>query len=188
MLSGGKSRAIKPLSHYEIVPTSDFDLFFGEKEGSVKFEAAVTGGLGVLPYYLKDHVLKLQEKTLRWPGHYAEIKKIKRENFIQEFEKMLSQYPQNQKDFSVLRVVAVGKAMATGKRTKIECFMNVESDENWTSMQKSTGFTTAVIAKLIAEGHASTGAYPPEIALPPKLILDALKKDFAIYERQTPLQ
>ncbi len=188
VLCGGKPRKIKPLSHYETMPTCDFDLYFGEKEGDAKFEAAVTGGLGTLPYYLKSHVRTLQEKTLRWPGHYAEIKKNKRENFIQEFEKLLSRYPHEQKDFSVLRVAATGKSKVTGRPIMIENFMNVESDENWTSMQKSTGFTTAVIAKLIAEGRAATGAYPPEIAIPPKLVLDALKKDFAIYERQTPLQ
>jgi len=85
-----------------------------------------------------------------------------------------------------LRVVAIGKAKTTGKRTKIECFMYVESDNTWNSMQKSTGFTTAVLAKLIAEGKATVGAYPPEITMNPKLVLDALKKDFPIYERQTP--
>lgn len=190
VLHKGKPRKIFPRSHYELIPTSDFDLFFGEKEGAVKFEAAVTAGLGALPYYLEKHVLKLQEKTLRWPGHYAEVKNIiknvKKENFVEEFEKTLIQYPPAQKDFCVLRVVATGKAKTTGKRTKIEYFMNVESDGNWTSMQKSTGFTTAIIAKLIAEGRASTGDYPPEIALPTKLVLDALTKDFALYSRKTP--
>ena len=186
VLSNGKPRAIKPLSHYETMPTSDFDLFFGEKEGRAKFEAAVTGGLGTLPYYLKDHALTLQEKTLRWPGHYAEVKKIKRENFIQEFEELLNRYPPSQKDFSLMKVVAIGKAKTTGKRTKIECFMRVESDATWNSMQKTTGFTTAILAKLIAEGKAASGAYPPEIALDPKLVLDAIKKDFSIYERRTP--
>ncbi|KKT57040.1 MAG: hypothetical protein UW49_C0008G0002 [Candidatus Giovannonibacteria bacterium GW2011_GWB1_44_23] len=175
VLSRGKPRTIMPRSHYETIPTSDFDLFFGEKERSVKFEAAVTGGLGALPYYLKNHVLKLQEKTLRWPGHYDIIKKIKRENFIEEFEKLLNTYPHKQKDFSILRVVAIGKAKTTGKRTKIECFMYVESDNTWNSMQKSTGFTTAVLAKLIAEGKATVGAYPPEITMNPKLVLDFRK-------------
>src|SRR3989344_290022 len=143
VLSGGKPRAIRPLSHYEIMPTSDFDLFFGEKEGAMKFEAAVTGGLGTLPYYLKGHMLTLQEKTLRWPGHYEIIKNIPREKFIETFEKWLSQFPPQKKDFSILKIVAIGKAKAAGKRTKIECLMNVESDENWTSMQKSTGFAAA---------------------------------------------
>jgi len=186
VLSKGKPRKIKPLSNHEMMQTSDFDLFFGEKEGDVKFEAAVTGGLGTLPYYLKDHILTLQEKTLRFPGHFAFVNFISQTKFAEIFEKWLGMYPVQEKDISILKVVAVGKTKTTGKRTKIECLMNVESDENWTSMQKSTGFTTAVIAKLIAEGKAATGAYPPEIAISPKMVLDALKKDFSIYERKTP--
>lgn len=186
VLSKGKPRAINPRSHYETMPTSDFDLYFGEKEGGVKFEAAVTGGLGALPYYLENHVLKLQEKTLRWLKHYATIKKIPREKFVEEFEKMLSQYPSTQKDFCVLKVVAIGKAKTTGKLTKVEYFLHVESDDIWNSMQKTTGFTTAVLAKLIAESKAATGAYPPEIALDPSIVLEALKNDFAIYSRKTP--
>ncbi len=187
VLSGGKPKKIKRLSHYETMPTGDFDLYFGEKEGDAQFEAAVTGGLGTLPYYLKSHVLALQEKTLRFTGHYALVKCLSQAKFQEIFEKWLGMYPIQKKDISILKVVAKGKSKTTGRPIMIEKFMNVESDENWTSMQKSTGFTTAVIAKLIAEGYASTGAYPPEIALNPKLVLDALKKDFSIYERQTPL-
>ena len=187
VLSGGKPRKIKPLSHYETMPTGDFDLYFGEKDSDAKFEAAVTGGLGTLPYYLKSHVLTLQEKTLRFPGHYDLVKYISQAKFQEIFGKWLDAYPIQEKDISILKVAAKGKSKITGRQIMIEKIMNVESDENWTSMQKSTGFTTAVIAKLIAEGKASAGAYPPEIAIPPKLVLDALKKDFSIYERQTPL-
>lgn len=187
VLKGGEPRWLWPLHHSEIVPTSDFDLYFGEKEGSLKFEAMVTGGLGALPYYLKNHVLTLEERTLRWPGHYDVIKKIRRENFVEEFEKLLCHNPTGLKDFSALRVVAIGKAETTGRRTKIEYLMRVESDDTWNSMQQSTGFTTAVIAKLIAEGKASTGAYPPEIALNPQIVLTELRKDFSIYWRKTPI-
>lgn len=183
VLSKGKPRKIRPLSHYEKNIRHEC---VGLNHFNPGMEAAVTGGLGTLPYYLTSHVLTLQEKTLRWLGHYAVVKKVPREKFIEAFEIWLNQDQAAKNDVSMLKIVALGKAKSTGKRTKIEYFMCEKSDENWTSMQKATGFTTAVIAKLIASGEAATGAYPPEIALDPQTVIEALKKDSLIYWRKTP--
>ena len=92
-----------------------------------------------------------------------------------------------------MKVVATGTSALRNKknapqRIKVEKLLYSESDDRWTSMQKTTGFTTAVLAKLIADGRAGPGAFPPEIALDPKIVLEALKKDFNIYERTTPLK
>src|SRR3989344_991975 len=187
VLHKGRPLKISKLSHYETISTREFDLFFGSPD-IIKFEAAVTGGLGALPYYLRDQVTTLREKTLRFVGHFGAVKKMPPEKFESIFSKWLDNFPVQEKDFIVMKVEAVGKSAIRNERIKVEKLLYVESDENWNAMQKTTGFTTAVIAKLIAEGKALPGAMPPEIALDPSVVLDALRKDFKIYERATPLK
>ena len=189
VLHNGKPLKITKMSHYEKIPTREFDMYFGTDE-IVKFEAAVTGGLGALPYYMQDKVLTLQEKTLRYDGHYNRIKVVPKENFEEIFTHWLEGFPVPEDDFTVMKVIANGISAIKNRRDKImrikiEKLLNVTSDKTWTSMQKTTGFTTAVLARLIAEGKAKLGAYPPEVALDPEIVLESLKKDFCIYERTT---
>lgn len=187
VLSNGKPRKIRKLSHYETMNSSRFGLYFGESNG-VEMEAAVTGGLGVLPYYMKEAVRTLQEKTLRYRGHYEFVKNTPREKFIESIKKLASQCPANEKDFSLLHIEAVGFCKNTEKKIKVARTLYVESDNDFNSMQKSTGFTTAIIAKLIAEGRAKPGAHPPEIALDPEETTKALSKEMpVIQEYFTPL-
>ena len=186
VLSHGESRQIMPRCRYERICSQDWGLYFGTSE-KIYFEAAITGGLGALPYYLEGKVQTLQEKTLRYDGHYKWVKKIRKKEFIERLEELLKSYPVPEKDMALMVVRAEGVQKITGKKIKIERMVKVESDENFNSMQTATGFTAAVIAKLIAEGHAKPGAHPPEMALDPNLALQALKKDFAINETQTPL-
>jgi len=186
VLSRGKPRRITKLSHMEMVSAREFGLSFGTEE-IVTFEAAVTGGLGTLPYYLQGKVLTLQEKTLRFEGHYNRVKTIPREQFEEFFTRWLESFPVSEKDFTVMKVIARGESAVYGERVEVEKLFCVQSDTHWNSMQKSTGFTTAVLAKLIAEGKAAPGALPPEMALDSSIVLEALKNDFTIRECTTPL-
>ncbi|MDO8555117.1 MAG: saccharopine dehydrogenase C-terminal domain-containing protein [bacterium] len=187
VLHKGRPLKITKLSHYETIPTREFDMYFGSPE-TIKFEAAVTGGLGALPYYLQNQVLTLQEKTLRFEGHYNKVKTIPSEDFEKIFTNWLKDFPVCEKDFTVMKIVAIGKSAFSDERIMVEKLLCSYSDENWNSMQKTTGFTTAVLARLIAEGKASPGSTPPEIALDSSLVLNSLKKDFHIYERTTLLK
>ncbi|MDP2669352.1 MAG: saccharopine dehydrogenase C-terminal domain-containing protein [bacterium] len=187
VLCGGKLKKIPPLPICKQISAREFDLFFETPE-IVMFEPAITDGLCAMPYFLEGRVLKYQERTLRYPGHFAWANKTPRKDFIPAFEKMLAEYPVEKDNIAILRVTAIGKSAETLRRTKIESLMHVRSDKNFNSMQKPTGFTAALMAKLIAEGKARRGAYPAGIALDPEDVLDAVKKDFYIYERTTPLK
>lgn len=188
VISNGKPRKIRKLSHYETMSSSRFGLYFGERNG-VEMEAAVTGGLGTLPYYMKNYVGRLQEKTLRYLGHYKFVKNTPREKFIEAIKEMAAKCPKNDPDFCLMHIEAVGFCKNTEKKIKVTRTIYAESDNDFNSMQKSTGFTTAVIAKLIAEGHAKPGAHPPEIALDPKETVKALSKEIpVIQEFVTPLK
>lgn len=191
VLHKGKPLKITKLAHYEKISSREFDMYFGTEE-TVNFEAAVTGGLGTLPYFMQDHVLTLQEKTLRFNGHYNRVKAIPRENFEKTFTHWLEGFPVPEKDFTTMKVVATGTSAVKNLknksvRIKIEKMFTINSNKNWTSMQIGTGFTTAILAKLIAEGKAKPGARPPEIALNSELVSGSLTDDFCIYERVTPL-
>ena len=179
VLSGGKPRKISRLAHYETMNSARFGLYFGEKNG-VEMEAAVTGGLGALPYYMKEAVRTLQEKTLRYSGHYEFVKNTPRNIFIKSIKELTAKCPENEKDYCLMHIEAIGFSENTGKKIKALRTLYVESDNDFNSMQKATGFTTAVLAKMIAEGRAKPGAYPPEIALNPEEAVKALSKEIPV--------
>lgn len=191
VLFRGKPRKIRPLSHYEVIPAKNLGFYFDE-EHPVNFEAAVTSGLDALPYYFAGCVGTMQEKTLRYQGHFAMIKNImknaQRGKFIEILSSWLKECPLSKKDFSLLHIVAEGTHKYTDKKIKVERTLYIESDDDFNSMQKATGFTTAVIAKMIAENKAKTGAHPPEIALDTEDASERLSKEIPIIrERVTPL-
>lgn len=181
VLSNGKSRKIKRLSHYETMHSTKFGFYFGDPMG-FSMEAAVTGGLGVLPYHMKGMAKKLQEKTLRHIGHYNFIKNTPREKFTETIRGIVSECPAAAKDFCLMHIEAVGICKNTEKKIIAERTFYIESDDDFNSMQKATGFTTAVIAKMIAAGRAKPGAHPPETALDPEATAKVLAEEIPIIQ------
>ena len=116
------------------------------------------------------------------------IKKTPRGEFPEKFKEAIRRQPGafSKNDFVYMKAVVVGKR-GQGEKVEIEKEMMVRSDENWTSMQIATGFSAAIIAKLVADGKAKPGAHPPEIALDTNSAIEALKKDFRIFDKTTPL-
>ncbi len=178
----------KLLAGYEEFSSGKFGFYFGEKDG-LPMEAAVTGGLGALPFYMVGLVKKLEEKTLRWKGHFGFVQNIPKNNFIPEMRKHYKQNPELKDDFCLLHIEMIGAGKNGGEKIKAERTIYVESDQDWNSMQKTTGFAAADIAILIAEGKAKPGAYPPERALDAEAALNKINKDLpVIQEYITPLE
>ena len=183
VIVNGKARKIKPLSHYEIL--YPHHLWLSQTRPGTEFEAAVTSGLDALPYYFAGYVKTLQEKTIRYKGHYEFVKKNPREKFIEAFQEILANHPIPENDISILKVMVKGKEKDTNRQITAEFVMHAHSDKNFNSMQKATGFTVAEAAKMMADGKAKIGALPASIALPTGEFISWLKNEFKVFESIT---
>ncbi|WP_456421411.1 saccharopine dehydrogenase C-terminal domain-containing protein [Thermococcus sp.] len=145
----GEVRAVDPLSEIKAV----------EIEGST-FEAFPSDGLRSLLESVR--VDKLEEWTLRWPGHLEKVKVLRELGFFkpEHVDKTLDVITPlmtyDSPDFSVMRVVGrePGKEMS---------YTLLDGEREFTSMARVTGYTASAIARLVAEGSCIFGVIPPEI-------------------------
>jgi len=133
---------------------------FGEMEAFL-----TSGGTSTLPYTYKDKIMYLDYKTIRYPGHCENFKRlldlglankvrinigdqkiIPREVFVSFLLKIL---PKNQKDVVLLKVLS--KGIKDKKNIFLEYTMIDYYDEknNITAMMRTTGYPTSIIAQLI---------------------------------------
>lgn len=133
---------------------------FGEMEAFL-----TSGGASTLPYTYKDKIMYLDYKTIRYPGHCENFKRlldlglankerinigdqkiIPREVFVSFLLKIL---PRNQKDVVLLKVLS--KGIKDTKDIFIEYIMIDYYNEknNITAMMRTTGYPTSIIAQLI---------------------------------------
>lgn len=159
-----------------------------------KLEAAVTsGGLSTLPFDLEGKVQTLENKTLRYPGHWNQFraysllglfeselikidgKEISPRDF---FHKLLGPKISMGKfeDLGIIRIFAEG--VKDGKNAKYELVLIERYDEatGFTAMQKLTGWHASIIAILSASGKAVKGAVPVHKAVSGKLIIEEAKR------------
>lgn len=164
-----------------------------------QMEAFTTsGGTSTAPYTLKDRVRNYEYKTIRFPGHCERIKIFKdfgfwseesvvvngsevrpRELFYKVFGKALEQY--EDKDQCVVR--AVGRGTKDGKpySAQIDIFDKEDEVTGFTSMERLTGFSAAIFAREIAEGHVERGALRYENALTgAKFVSEITKRGIAL--------
>ncbi len=107
---------------------------------------------------------RLEETTLRWPGHLDKMKVLRDLGFFDEehlqstLEVLLPLMHIPGKDFSLLKVEAIG---TTGE--KMEYTLWDTAKDGLSSMARTTGFTTALIARYVLEGRFEPGVVPPEL-------------------------
>ena len=138
-----------------------------------------------MPWLLELPALKgLQvgtQKTVRWPGYAAKVTVLKemgllsREpvdvNGVQVVPKELLDsvlYPrvrlrENERDITVFRVEATGKKQGRRRKYMIEMVDRYDGKLGFTSMARTTSFTGAVVARMIARGDLKgNGLLRPE--------------------------
>lgn len=181
----GKAAKVPALTEFE-----DIEL----PEPFKKLEAAVTsGGLSTLPYTLENKIQTLENKTLRYSGHWQRFQAFSElglfetepvrvnntEVIPREFYHTLIE-PQitsmDLKDYGIIKIIGNGKK--DNKDCKIELELIDKFDENtgFTSMQRLTGWHGSIISILSAEGKVNTGAVPVEKAVAGKTIYEEIAK------------
>lgn len=145
----GEVRAVDPFESIERVRIKGMD-----------FEAFLSDGLRSLLESVKAK--RLEEWTLRWPGHLERMKVLRELGFfapehVDHTLKVISPLMQYESpDFSLMEVIGKGER-------EIRYLLYDEEKGGFTSMARVTGFTAAIIARMVVEGTCTFGVIPPEI-------------------------
>ncbi|MCG3127856.1 MAG: Lysine 6-dehydrogenase [Phycisphaerae bacterium] len=155
-------------------------------------EAAVTsGGTSTCPDTFAGRLRSYDYKTVRYPGHFAVIRAMfelgcfeervtladgatlaPKETLRQLMEARLS-FPQV-RDLVVLRVTVSGRHGGRPVSRQYDVFDRHDERTGFTAMERTTGFPTALVARMQARGEVPPGARPLETAVPAGAFFDQL--------------
>ena len=171
-----------------------------------QLEAFVTaGGTSTAIMTYKDKLRTYQNKTLRYPGHFEQFRAYKilglfelepisfqdskivpRDFFHALLEPKLRASP-DYRDMCLIRVVVQG--LKDGKHYEFMAELVDKHDEEtgFTSMERVTGWHTAIMLEMAVQGRAKKGVHGLEIAVDPaEFMAEAKKRGFKITERFSP--
>ncbi len=169
----GKVLSVKPFEDIQRVR-------FPKPVGVV--EAFFTDGLGSSIYTL-SHLRELDERTLRWPGHAEKIKFLIDAGFFSNevvetesgriapvdlssavLQKLLTRG--DPRDLTVMRVEVLGSREGRKAKVVFDLVDFYDEKSGLTSMGRTTGFTAAVVARMVGRHEIQEkGVLPPETAL-----------------------
>ncbi len=183
-LRDGKITEVEPMTELEVVE-------FPEPIGSL--EAFVTGGgTDSMPWTYEGKLRTLQNKTLRYPGHFAQLraffdlglwglepvqvgdqKIVPRDLFHTLFEPKVTF--SKDKDVILLRVKAVGKKDGRNAEAIVELIDYYDEGTGFTAMERTTGWSAAIVAEMMARGHSPLGAGGVESQVPAQHYVEELR-------------
>lgn len=169
LLRDGEIRRVETLTELETLDIPEMGTM----------EAFVTsGGTSTAPYTFQGRVRDYAYKTLRFPGHCERMRLYKdfglwreeevevrgqqvrpKDVFCRVFGEALAKV--EDKDQCAIRGVASGPS---GSLTA-DLYVRQDDETGFTAMEQLTGFSLAIIAGAIAEGHLSAGAHRYETAM-----------------------
>ena len=187
-----------------LVPTMDEveEIDFPPPVGRV--EAFTTGGgVSTLPWTFEGKLKTLQNKTVRYPGQFAQLRafydlglwrtdKVKvgdqevapRELFHALFEPMVT-FPDD-KDVVVIRIRATGQKNGAPAEAVLDLMDFRDEETGFTAMERTTGWDGAIVAEMMARGQTPRGAQPVELAVPPDLFVQELaRRGIQVHTRVT---
>jgi len=169
-----------------------------------RLEALVTsGGLSTMPWTYEGKLRTLENKTLRYPGHWAQVrafadlglfsekpvairskKVVPRDVFKALFvPRATSDDP---RDVAVTRVVCKGERGGRRAEAVVELLDHYNEATEFRAMERVTGWHASIVAAMIARGEIPPGAHPVEKGVPPKrFVEEARARGLAITTRVT---
>lgn len=172
-------------------------------EGVGDLEAfTTTGGTSTAPYTFEGKLRTYQNKTIRWPGHFAQFKAFQQLGLFEldpikvngtmivprdVFHTLLE--PQITapviKDVCVMRAKGVGTdAQGRERAVIIDLVDYFDEDTQFTAMERITGWHAGIMAEFIAYGTVTPGVWPIERAVPASAFMDAVRgRGFAVTVR-----
>ncbi|MCX8068829.1 MAG: saccharopine dehydrogenase NADP-binding domain-containing protein [Anaerolineae bacterium] len=159
-----------------------------------RLEAFVTGGgTSTMPWTFRGRLRTLQNKTLRHPGHFAqlrafydlglwdtrpirvgEVEVVPREVFHALFEPKVT-FPED-RDRVIVRVRAVGKKEGRDAEAWVELIDDYDEATGFTAMERTTGWSAAIVAEMMARGDTPRGAGGVETFVPARPFVAELRR------------
>ncbi len=184
-LRDGKVTEVEPMTEVEEV---DFPPPIGKLEAFV-----AGGGTDTMPWTYEGKLRTLQNLTLRYPGHYAQLRAfydlglwsldpvrvngtqvVPREVFHALFEPKVT-FP-DEKDLVIVRVRAVGKKDGQPAEAFVEVIDYYDEQTGFTAMERSTGWSAAIVAEMMAHGQTPLGSGGVEKMVPANAFVEALDR------------
>lgn len=163
-------------------------------EGVGELEAfTTTGGTSTAPYTFEGKLQVYQNKTCRWPGHYATFKAYQQLGLFElepvrvqgqpvipreVFHALLA--PQISapvvEDVCVMRAKGVGlDAGGSPRAVIIDLVDRYDPATGFTAMERITGWHAGIMAEFIARGQVAPGVWPMERAVRASTFVDAAR-------------
>ncbi len=184
-LRDGKITEIAPLSEVEII---EFPPPIGKLEAFV-----AGGGTDTMPWTYEGKLRTLQNLTLRYPGHYAQLKAYydlglwdvnpiqigsgqisPREVFHALFEPKVV-FPED-KDLVIIRVRALGTKNSKQAEAFVQVIDYYDDATGFSAMERGTGWSAAIVAHMMARRETPRGAGGVEKMVPARPFVAALKQ------------
>ena len=159
-----------------------------------ELEAAVTsGGLSTMPWTFKDRLKVLENKTLRYKGHwewmkaYRELGLFSRDKIKHNDNEIIPRNFYHQllenkldhgrvEDVCLMRIKALGKKDSKNIELTIDAVEYYDKKLDLTAMEKWTGWHIAIMALEIAYNRVEKGAISVENALKGQTFLEEARK------------
>jgi lysine 6-dehydrogenase len=152
------------------------------------------GGTSTMPWTFQGKLKTLWNKTLRWPGHFAEWKAYMRlglletdpvevqggkvsprEVFHALIEPKIRAKP-GQPDLVIVRILAKGRKDSRPAQVQVELIDTYDEATGFTAMERTTGWDASIKTILNAQGVTPRGVVPVELAVPGALYANELRK------------
>jgi lysine 6-dehydrogenase len=173
---------------------------FGEPIGTM--EAFVAGGgTSTMPWTFEGQLKTLWNKTLRWPGHFAEWRAYTIAGLLEEapidvkgqsivprdvLHALLDpkiRAPQGDPDLVIVRVLAKGRKDGRDAQVRVELIDRYDEATGFTAMERTTGWDGALKAIMNAQGRTPRGVIPAELAVSgPDYAAELRERSFSLTE------
>ena len=185
-LRDGRQREMRCFDEYEL-------LTFPEPVGQL--EAFTTaGGTSTMPWTYEGKLRTLQNKTLRWPGHYQQWKAFDDAGLLELQAVMVDgqaviprhllhtllepQIVARPEDRDMVIICIVVRGLHNGQQCEytLDLFDYYDETTHFTAMERTTGWHAAIMAGCIARQQTPRGGVPVELAVPGSLFVAELRK------------
>ncbi len=178
-LRNGKITQVEPMTELETVE-------FPDTVGTL--EAFVAGGgTSTMPWTFEGKLRTLQNLTLRYPGHYQQLRAfwdlglwdlkpikldktevVPRDIFHALFEPKVTYRRDDPrgKDIVIVRVKALGTKDGHPAQAVVELVDRFDEQTGFTAMERTTGWDAAIVAEMMAHGQTPRGAGGVESFVP----------------------
>lgn len=159
-----------------------------------KLEADVTsGGTSTSPWTFEGRLQRLENRTLRYPGHFEWLRAFKTLGLFSEeplqvhgetviprqvFHTLLEPKITAPVIRDVAAIRVIGKGLKNGKPATVRVDLIDYYDENtgFTAMERLTGWHCALMMSLQARGVIQPGCSPVETAVDPAIFMEELRQ------------